>query len=168
VVHLTSTALAEDEVVGTEECTKRPSSNRIHGTGFEIDKDGTWDIFVSGCLRQELVYYGLMSSWLVKYLVEVDVHTFELEVGCAIVADICQSYAQLHSSDVRTLPNHQGHVLRRSVACDRVRWEDFVASQDCAPKGSTNLVALRIISKCQNKKSEGTYTLAGLQVNLYR
>jgi hypothetical protein len=93
VVYLTSTALAEDEVVGTEECTERPSSNRIHGTGFEIDKDGTWDIFVSGCLRQELVYYGLMSSWLGKYLVEVDVHTFELKVGCAIVADICQSYA---------------------------------------------------------------------------
>lgn len=46
----TSSTLTEDEVVGTEELTKWTSPDRIHGTGFEIDKDGTRDIFVSRCL----------------------------------------------------------------------------------------------------------------------
>ena len=49
-VYLTSTALAEDEVVGTEELPKGTSSNGIHGTGFEVDENSAGHIFVAGCL----------------------------------------------------------------------------------------------------------------------
>jgi len=51
----TSTALAEDKVVGTEKLTKWTGADCIHGTGFEIDKNGTRDIFVARCL-------GLLKS----------------------------------------------------------------------------------------------------------
>ena len=49
-VYLTSTALAEDEVVGTEELTEGTSANCVHGTRLKIDKDCTRDIFVARCL----------------------------------------------------------------------------------------------------------------------
>lgn len=52
---LTSTALAKHKVVGSEELTKRTSSNGVHGTRFKIDKDSTGDIFVAGCLNRVLV-----------------------------------------------------------------------------------------------------------------
>lgn len=52
---LTSTALAKDKVVRAEKLTKWTSADCIHGTGFEINEDSTWNIFVSGCLRQQLV-----------------------------------------------------------------------------------------------------------------
>ena len=47
---LTSTALAKDEVVGTEELTEGTGSNSIHGARFEIDEDSAGNIFVVGCL----------------------------------------------------------------------------------------------------------------------
>lgn len=50
VKYHTSTALTEDKVVGTEELTEWTSADRIHGTGFEIDQNGTGDIFVARCL----------------------------------------------------------------------------------------------------------------------
>lgn len=43
---VSSTALTEDEVVGTEECTERTGSEGVHGSGFEIDEDGTGNVFV--------------------------------------------------------------------------------------------------------------------------
>jgi hypothetical protein len=47
-----STGLAEDKVIGTEELSERSSANGIHGTGLEIDKDGTRNILVSGSLAK--------------------------------------------------------------------------------------------------------------------
>jgi hypothetical protein len=38
---VTSTRLAEDEVVGTEELPERSSADSVHCTGLEIDEDGT-------------------------------------------------------------------------------------------------------------------------------
>ena len=47
---LTSTALTEDEVVGTEELTEGTGADGIHGTGLEIDKDRARDILVASGL----------------------------------------------------------------------------------------------------------------------
>ena len=47
---LTSTTLAEDEVVRSEELTERTSSDGIHRARLEIDKDSSGDIFVAGRL----------------------------------------------------------------------------------------------------------------------
>jgi hypothetical protein len=47
---VTSTRLAEDEVVGAEKLTKRSSADGIHRTGLEIDKDGAGHELVAGGL----------------------------------------------------------------------------------------------------------------------
>lgn len=64
---VTSTGLAENEVVGTEELTEGTGTDGVHGTRLKINEDGTRDILVSAGL------------------VEVDVHTLQLEIGGAIV-----------------------------------------------------------------------------------
>ena len=64
----TSTALAEDKVIGTEELTERTSSDCIHGTGFEVDKHSAGNIFVSGSLK-------LWSDNVLAGIVQVLVHT---------------------------------------------------------------------------------------------
>ena len=38
---VTSTRLAEDEVVGAEKLTERSSADGVHGAGLQIDKNGT-------------------------------------------------------------------------------------------------------------------------------
>lgn len=47
---VTSTGLAEDEVVGTEELAEGTGTDSVHGTGLEIDEDGTGDILVTASL----------------------------------------------------------------------------------------------------------------------
>ena len=47
---VTSTRLAENEVVGTEKLAKGSSADGVHGTGLEIDKDGTGHELVVGRL----------------------------------------------------------------------------------------------------------------------
>lgn len=47
---VTGTRLAENKVVGTEELAKGTSANGVHGTGFQVDEDGTGDILVSASL----------------------------------------------------------------------------------------------------------------------
>ena len=42
-----STGLTEDEVVGTEELTEGTSTDGVHGTGLQVDEDGTGDILVT-------------------------------------------------------------------------------------------------------------------------
>lgn len=42
--------MTENEVVWTEKLTERTSTNGIHGTRLEIDKNGTRDILVVGSL----------------------------------------------------------------------------------------------------------------------
>jgi hypothetical protein len=44
------TRLTEDEVVGAEELTEWASTDRIHGTGLEIDEDRARNILVARCL----------------------------------------------------------------------------------------------------------------------
>jgi len=48
---LTSTALAEDEVVGTEEVTKWTCTDSIHCAGLQVDEDSSGNIFVARRLR---------------------------------------------------------------------------------------------------------------------
>jgi hypothetical protein len=48
---VTSTRLAEDEVVGAEELAEGSSADGVHGTGLEIDEDGAGDELVVGRLR---------------------------------------------------------------------------------------------------------------------
>jgi len=64
---VTGSGLTEDEVIRSEELTERTSSNRIHGTGFEIHEDSSGDVSTT-------------SSF-----VEVNVDSFELEVGVTVV-----------------------------------------------------------------------------------
>ena len=86
---LTSTALAEDEVIGTEELAEGTSTDGIHGTRLEIDENGTRDILVASSLScgQDNAFSQYFGA---AYLIEVDVHALELKVGGAIVANTGQ------------------------------------------------------------------------------
>ena len=65
---VSGTGLTEDEVVRSEKLTEGASSDRVHGSGFEIHKDGTGDI----------------SS--TSGLIIVDVDSFELKIGISVVS----------------------------------------------------------------------------------
>ena len=45
---VTSSGLTEDEVIRSEELTERTRTDGIHGTRFQIHKDGTRDISAAG------------------------------------------------------------------------------------------------------------------------
>jgi proteasome assembly chaperone (PAC2) family protein len=45
-----STGLTEDEVVGAEELAERTGADGVHGTGLQIDEDGTGNVLVAGGL----------------------------------------------------------------------------------------------------------------------
>jgi hypothetical protein len=47
---VTSAGLTEDEVVGSEELAERTSTDGVHGTWLQIDKDGTRNILVARSL----------------------------------------------------------------------------------------------------------------------
>jgi hypothetical protein len=47
---VSGTRLAEDEVVGTEELSERSSTDSVHGSGLQVDEDGTGNELVSGGL----------------------------------------------------------------------------------------------------------------------
>ena len=51
---VTSTGLAENEVVGTEELAEGTRTDGIHGARLEIDEDGTRNILVAGGLKKVL------------------------------------------------------------------------------------------------------------------
>ena len=59
---VSSSGLSEDEVVRSEELTEGSSSDGVHCSGFEIHKDGSWDVSSS-------------SSFIV-----VDIDSLELKV----------------------------------------------------------------------------------------
>ena len=67
---ITSTALTEDEVVGTEEVAEGTRADGVHGSRLEINEDGTRDILVRA------------------NFVVVDVDALELEVVVALVETI--------------------------------------------------------------------------------
>ena len=64
---VSGTALTEDEVVRSEELTKRSSSDGIHCSGFEIHKDSSGDVSSAG-------------SFIV-----VDIDSLELEIRVTVV-----------------------------------------------------------------------------------
>jgi hypothetical protein len=64
---VTSTSLTEDEVIRSEELTKRSSSDGIHSSWLKIHKDGSGDITTT------------------SGFVEVDVDSFKLEIGVTVV-----------------------------------------------------------------------------------
>jgi proteasome assembly chaperone (PAC2) family protein len=64
---VTSTSLAENEVVGSEELTERTSSDGVHGSGLKIHKNGSGDVSAT-------------SGFVV-----IDVDSFELEIRVTVV-----------------------------------------------------------------------------------
>jgi len=64
---VTGTSLSENEVVGSEELTEGPSSDGVHGSGFEIHEDGTGNVTSTGGF------------------VVVNVDSLELEIGVTVV-----------------------------------------------------------------------------------
>ena len=40
--------LSEDEVVGPEDLAVGSGPDRVHGTGFEVNKNGPWDVLAAG------------------------------------------------------------------------------------------------------------------------
>jgi hypothetical protein len=65
---VTSSSLSENEVIGSEELSERSGSNGVHGTGFKIHKDGSGNVSSS------------------SGFIEVDVDSFQLEVGVSVVS----------------------------------------------------------------------------------
>ena len=65
---VTSTALTEDEVVGSEELTEGAGSDGVHGTGLEVHKNSAGNVSSTGGL------------------VVVDVDSLELKVGVTVVS----------------------------------------------------------------------------------
>jgi hypothetical protein len=119
---VTSTRLAEDEVVGAEELTERTSTDSIHSTWLQIDEDGARNILVTGSLAR--VNCDLAIVCFDAYLVEVDVHALELEVRGTIVAkgDVSEMLTRSLRGNPRclktlTLQSHQGHARQRLFAC---------------------------------------------------
>ena len=47
---VTSTGLAEDEVVGTEELAEGAGTDSVHGTGLQVDQNGTGNVLVVASL----------------------------------------------------------------------------------------------------------------------
>jgi hypothetical protein len=44
---VTSTGLTEDEVVGAEELAERTGADSVHGTGLQVNEDGTRNVLVT-------------------------------------------------------------------------------------------------------------------------
>ena len=64
---VSSSRLSEHEVVRSKYLSERSRSDRVHGAGFQINKDSTGDVFSSGSL------------------VVVDIDPLQLEVGVSVV-----------------------------------------------------------------------------------
>jgi hypothetical protein len=87
-VILTSSALSEDEVVGTEQLTKRTGTDSVHGARLEIDENGTGNIFVASGLCRALVDCNFhIDGGVGAYLVEIHAHALKLEIGSAMIAN---------------------------------------------------------------------------------
>jgi hypothetical protein len=64
---VTSTGLAEDEIVWSEELAEWTGSDGVHGTWLKIHQDSSWDISAAGSF------------------VEVDIDSFQLKIGVTVV-----------------------------------------------------------------------------------
>jgi hypothetical protein len=65
---VTSTSLAEHEVVRAEELTEGTSTDRVHGAGLKVHEDGTGHVAAAGSF------------------VKVDIDAFQLKVRVAVVS----------------------------------------------------------------------------------
>jgi hypothetical protein len=65
---VTSTSLSENKVVRSEELTERSSSNRVHGSRFEIHKNSSW-------------YESTASSFVI-----VNINSFELKIRVTMIS----------------------------------------------------------------------------------
>lgn len=65
---VSSTALAENKVVGAEKATEGSRADRVHSTGLEIDEDGTGNVFVGTDLV--IVHRNTLELKVVVALVE--------------------------------------------------------------------------------------------------
>ena len=59
--------LSKNEVIGAENLSKGSGSDRVHGTGLQIDENSTGDIFASGSLNLTLkkkndIFQGSISN----------------------------------------------------------------------------------------------------------
>lgn len=55
---VTSTGLTENEVVGTEKLAEGTGTDSVHGTGLQVDQDGTGNILVTGGLFKKQTIVG--------------------------------------------------------------------------------------------------------------
>jgi len=64
---VTGTGLSKDEVVWSEDLTEWARSDRVHGSWFKIDEDGSWNVLAT------------------SGFVEVNVDSFELKIRVSLV-----------------------------------------------------------------------------------
>ena len=114
---VTSTGLAKDKVIGSEELAERTSADSIHGTRFEIDEDCTGDIFVVRRLKKgELKFMSRIDP--PYYLIKVDVHALQLKVGCSVVPNMVKGVQKSRRlSDLLTGQRHRVHARQILSAC---------------------------------------------------
>jgi len=91
---VSSSRLSENEVVGSVDLSERSRSDRVHGAGFQINKDGTGDIFSSGGLvvvdidplELEVRVSVVGSSWVNAMLVRDDLPEFGSDLVAALAS----------------------------------------------------------------------------------
>lgn len=60
---VTSTRLAEDEVVGTEKLTERTGTDSVHGTGLKVNQDSTGNVLLLvGLVRGSIFVFLRLSG----------------------------------------------------------------------------------------------------------
>jgi len=64
---VTGSRLSKNKVVWSEDLAEWTGSDGVHGTWFEIDEDGSWDVFAAGGF------------------IVVDVDSLKLKIGVAVV-----------------------------------------------------------------------------------
>jgi hypothetical protein len=91
---VTSTSLAEDEVVGPEELTEGTSTDGVHGAGLEIHEDGAGDITATGgfvivdvdSLELEIRVTTVAAGWVNAVLVGDDLPELGTDLVTALAA----------------------------------------------------------------------------------
>ena len=63
---VTSTRLAEDEVVGTEQLTERTGTDGVHGTGLKVNQHSTGNVLLLVGLLRESIFVFLFWIFMEK------------------------------------------------------------------------------------------------------
>jgi hypothetical protein len=64
---ISSSGLSKDKIIRTKHLAKRSRFHRIHGTRFQVQEDGSWDIFSTAGLSV------------------IDIDPLQLKIRCSIV-----------------------------------------------------------------------------------